>query len=134
MYNITYSHLQSILPKIAEEIRKIRDTSKELILVGVPRGGMYLTQDLAYVLGVKRILLAEENCDISYLNYEEKQIIVCDDIYDTGNVYQKFKSLWKHPQNRMCVQLARYRESLPDNVICGDTLEFPEYVWFPWEV
>ena len=136
-YNVSYSNLQFNLPKIVDDIKKFLDTTKKLVLVGVPRGGLYLTQDLSYLLDTNFIILADSfegliSKLVSDLN--EYQILVCDDIYDTGKRYKEFDALWEHPQNRMVVQIARYKDSLPKNVIYGDTLEHNEYVWFPWEL
>ena len=138
---ISYSQLQQNLPKIVEEIKRVRDSSKQMVLVGIPRGGLYLTQDLSYAFSANHIVLAEDFIDLnnemglsSELEFERYQIFVCDDIYDTGKRYKEFERVWKYPQNRMIVQIARYKDSLPNNVIYGDSVEHNEYVKFPWEL
>ena len=136
MRDVTYIDLVDFNCNVLEQALSCFEEKKEIVLVAVPRGGLHLTQCLSYGILYDRIILAKDTKDIIKAlgkRLKKYQIFVCDDIYDSGKRYQAFKELWEYPQNKMCVQIARSRNNLPSNVLCGGTAEHDEYVVFPWE-
>jgi hypoxanthine phosphoribosyltransferase len=136
MRDITYIDLVDFNCNVLEQVISHLDETKKIVLVAIPRGGLHLTQCISYGILYDRIILAKDSKDILNTldgDLSKYQILVCDDIYDSGKRYQAFDKIWEYPQNKMCVQIARYRSSLPSNVLCGSTAEHDEYVVFPWE-
>lgn len=136
MRDVTYSELCDFNDCLIPQIQSCIDETKKVILVAIPRGGLYLTQDVSYNILFDKLILAKSSKDIFEKlgeDLSEYQILICDDIYDSGRRYQAFEEVWSYPQNKMCVQIARYRAGLPENVLCGGTVEHDEYVLFPWE-
>lgn len=97
-------------------------------IIAVPRGGLWLAQYLAYYfdLDKSKIKMALDWNDLKNIS---GNVVVCDDIYDTGKQHTKF------PENlTFCTLFARCRhQKFPDNLVYGKLIETDEYLWFPWD-
>jgi hypoxanthine phosphoribosyltransferase len=103
----------------------------KLWIVGVPRGGLILAQFLAYYYGVpKERLLFGNGASILEQIPQNDQIIVCDDIYDSGKQHKHFET---KREITFAVLYARFRENFPKDVEYGISIEHDKYVYFPWD-
>lgn len=131
MIEITNTDLAEAFEKLSAKL------AKPDYIVAVPRGGLYLAQYLSYYfeLPKDRILLALNKDDIikNFENLSKKEfyklnILVCDDIYDTGNQFNLFEDF------DFATLFARARSSkLPENLQYGTLIKSDEYLHFPWD-
>ena len=122
MVKITNKDIQSAFNAITNQLKKPD------YIVAVPRGGLWLAQYLAYYfdLDKSKIKMALDWNDLKNIS---GNVVVCDDIYDTGEQALKF------PKNlTFCTLFARCRhKKFPDNLVYGKLIETDEYLWFPWD-
>lgn len=104
----------------------VKKLQKPDIIVAVPRGGLWLAQYLAYKFDIhkSKIRIALDESELP----DAGNILICDDIYDTGKQFKAFKS------HKFATLFVRDRGlELPKNLVWGDVIKSDEYLWFPWD-
>ena len=120
MIEITHTELQKALNALIPQIKKPD------YIVAIPRGGLWLAQYLAYKFDIQKskMLLAQCEDDLP----ECSNILICDDIYDTGKQHKAFG------RHKFATLFARDRGlKFPKNLIYGTLISSDEYLWFPWD-
>lgn len=131
---MTYDSLDNTASILAGIVKNRINHNKEIVIIGVPRGGLWLAQILAYQLDVDKsqVMCLDNGADLVIEN--NKQYIVCDDIYDTGKQYKAFSRLWEYPDNMMVTHHTRYALATPKNVFYGEALEHNNHIYYPWDI
>ncbi len=90
------------------------------------RGGLVPSRLLADHLGIEKIVVDPDKISSDSL--------VVDDIYDTGDTFEKIKSKTDDPAKLYFVTLfARRGKSYPSQLIYGEKTNDGGYVVFPWD-
>lgn len=115
-------------------VNKNFDRNK-LWIAGVPRGGLFLAQYLSYYYGLPkgRIVLANSAADLQIIP-KDAQIIVADDIYDSGKQYKLFECDLDITYAVLFARLRFSVDDLPSNVVFGYGVKHDNYVYFPWDI
>lgn len=122
MVKITNKDINTAFNAITNQLKKPD------YIIAVPRGGLWLAQYLAYYFDLDKSKL-KMALDFDAIKDLSGNIVVCDDIYDTG------KQALKFPENlTFCTLFARCRhQQFPSNLVYGKLIETDEYLWFPWD-
>ncbi|MGI0072504.1 MAG: phosphoribosyltransferase [Nitrosotalea sp.] len=92
----------------------------------VTRGGLVLARLVADKFDIKVILVDKKKIP-------EKPLFV-DDIYDTGNTFNRILPLIEHPKKFLYATLvARKGVSYPKQLVYGQSTKGNEYVVFSWD-
>lgn len=122
MIKITNREIKTAFNSITKQLQKPD------YIIAVPRGGLWLAQYLAYYFDLEKtkIKMALHNSELQDIS---GNILVCDDIYDTGKQHLEFDSSYK-----FVTLFARDRgHKFPKNLVYGKLIETDEYLWFPWD-
>lgn len=121
MIKITNREIQKAFNNIIKQVQKPD------YIVGVPRGGLWLAQYLAYYFDIDKTQMrfGLSQSEISSLS---GRVLVCDDIFDTGKQHSLFTDC------EFVTLFARQRgKEFPVNLKYGILIESDEYLWFPWD-
>jgi len=104
-------------------------TNKQLkFIYGIPTGGLPLAVHLAKHLNLE--LLDEEDL---YWNWNSKELLICDDIIDTGITLETFFKEREWLKEVLIVSLYwKYNLSIKPNYFAKIAKEY-EWIVFPWE-
>lgn len=121
MINITHADLQTALNVLIPQLKKPE------YIVAIPRGGLWLAQYCAYRFDLNKSKIILANCEAE-IEEIEGNILVCDDIYDTGKQHKLFG------RHTFATLFARDRgQKFPKNLKYGTLIKSDEYLWFPWD-
>ena len=121
---VNWSDIESLVKKLS---RKITNLSRKFDSIStVSRGGLVPSRLLADNLGIQKILVDSRKISSDSL--------FVDDIYDSGNTFNKIISRVDNPSNFVYATLfARQGEKLPKQLIYGKKTDGKKYVVFPWD-
>ena len=92
----------------------------------VSRGGLVPSRLIADHLGIEKIYV-DQNCISS-------DSLFVDDIFDTGNTFEKIMLRCDHSSELICATLfARVGKNYPPNLLYGEQTKDDGYVVFPWD-
>jgi hypoxanthine phosphoribosyltransferase len=88
--------------------------------------------------GLIPVWLVADKFDIKVILVDKKKIpektLFVDDIYYTGNTFNRILPLVEHPEKFLCATLvARKGVSYPKQLVYGKNTKGKEYVVFPWD-
>ena len=121
---VSWTEIDSLIEMLSDRILKSSRTFSTITTLS--RGGLVPSRLLADHLGIEKIIVDSEKISSDSL--------VVDDIFDTGDTFEKVKSRTDNPSNLFYVALfARRGKSYPSQLIYGEKTNDDGYVVFPWD-
>ena len=122
--NLTWSDIES---QVTVLVTKIKKSSFEFDTIAtVSRGGLVPARLVADHFNIKKILVDK--------NKIPPRTLFVDDIYDSGNTFNKIFPLVSKPKNFLYATLiARKGMRYPKQLLYAEKTKGREYVVFPWE-
>lgn len=121
---VSWSEIDSLIETLSDLILKSSRTF--LSITTLSRGGLIPSRLLADHLGIEKIIVDE--------NKISSDSLVVDDIFDTGETFEKIKSMVDDPSKLFFVTLfARNGKSYPPQLLYGKKTNNDAYVVFPWD-
>ena len=121
---VNWEDVESIVKKLSRKIKNLPQNFDSISTIS--RGGLVPSRLLADNLGIKKIKVDSKKISSDSL--------FVDDIYDSGNTFEKIVSKVDNPSNFVYVTLfARKGEKLPKQLIYGKKTVGKQYVVFPWD-
>ena len=121
---VSWEDVESIIKKLSRKIKNLPQNFDSISTIS--RGGLVPSRLLADNLRIKKIKVDSKKISSNSL--------FVDDIYDSGNTFEKIVSKVDNPSNFVYVTLfARKGEKLPKQLIYGKKTVGKQYVVFPWD-
>ena len=121
---VSWHDIESLIKKLSRKISALPRHFDSISTIS--RGGLVPSRLLADSLGIKKILV--DSRTISHNS------LFVDDIYDSGDTFDKIISKVNNPSNFVYVALfARQGKKLPKQLIYGKKTDGKKYVVFPWD-
>ena len=121
---VNWEDVESIVKKLSRKIKNLPQNFDSISTIS--RGGLVPSRLLADNLGIKKIKVDSKKISSDSL--------FVDDIYDSGNTFEKIVSKVDNPSNFVYVTLfARKGKKLPKQIIYGKKTVGKQYVVFPWD-
>jgi len=121
---VSWSEIDSLIEKLSDLILKSPRSFSSITTLS--RGGLVPSRLLADNLGIDQIIVDE--------NKISSDSLVVDDIFDTGETFEKIKSRVDDPSKLFFVTLfARSGKSYPPQLLYGTKTNDDSYVVFPWD-
>ena len=121
---VNWEDVESIIKKLSRKIENLPQNFDSISTIS--RGGLVPSRLLADNLRIKKIKVDSKKISSNSL--------FVDDIYDSGNTFEKIVSKVDNPSNFVYVTLfARKGEKLPKQLIYGKKTVGKQYVVFPWD-
>ena len=121
---VNWEDVETIIKKLSQKIINLPQNFDSISTIS--RGGLVPSRLLADSLGIKKIKVDSKKISSDSL--------FVDDIYDSGNTFEKIISKVDNPSNFVYVTLlARKCEKLPKQLIYGKKTVGKQYVVFPWD-
>lgn len=122
--DVDWSEIESIVKKISDKIAKLPRTFSSITTVS--RGGLVPARLIADNLGIEKIFVDKKKINSNSL--------FVDDIYDTGDTFDKIIKCVDIPSNLVFVTLfARRGQKYPGQLLYGKKTNSNAYVVFPWD-
>ncbi len=122
--NVDWDEIESMVKTLSKTISKLPRTFTSISTVS--RGGLIPSRLLADHLGIEKILVDKKKISSDSL--------FVDDIYDTGETFNKIISLVDEPSKLVFVTLfARRGKKYPEQLIYATKTKNSAYVVFPWD-
>ncbi|MGH1569179.1 MAG: phosphoribosyltransferase [Nitrosopumilus sp.] len=124
MQYVIWDEIDSLAEMLSNRISKSSRIFSSISTLS--RGGLVPSRLLADHLGIEKIVVDPDKISSDSL--------VVDDIYDTGDTFEKIKSKTDDPAKLYFVTLfARRGKSYPSQLIYGEKTNDGGYVVFPWD-
>ena len=121
---VSWSEIDSLIEILSDIISKSSRVFSSITTLS--RGGLVPSRLLADHLGIEKIIVDE--------NKISSDSLVVDDIFDTGETFEKIKSKVDDPSKLFFVTLfARRGKSYPSQLLYGKKTNNDAYVVFPWD-
>lgn len=121
---VSWDEVDSLIEILSDRISKSSRVFSSITTLS--RGGLVPSRLLADHLGIEKIIV-----DPTKISSDS---LVVDDIYDTGETFEKIKSKIDEPGKLLYVTLfARREKSCPSQLIYGEKTNDDGYVVFPWD-
>jgi len=121
---VSWDEIDSLIEMLSDRISKSSHVFSSITTLS--RGGLVPSRLLADHLGIEKIIVDQTKISSDSL--------VVDDIYDTGETFEKIKSKIDKPVKLFYVTLfARRGKSYPSQLIYGEKTNDDGYVVFPWD-
>ena len=120
---ITWEKFDDQVNKLASKIKNVD------YVVGVPRGGLILAVMMSHRLGIKHMTIDHlEKLEEFNLNIDNKNILIVDDISDSGQTLKHYK---KQGYTTATIDVRNTTITKPD-YYCN-WLDTPDWIVYPWE-
>ena len=120
---ITWEKFDRQVTKLASKIKNVD------YVVGVPRGGLILAVMMSHRLGIKHMTIDHlEKLEEFNLNIDNKNILIVDDISDSGQTLKHYK---KQGYTTATIDVRNTTITKPD-YYCN-WIETPDWIVYPWE-
>lgn len=121
---VSWSEIDSLIGNLYDTISKSSRTFSSISTLS--RGGLVPSRLLADHLGIKKITVDEKIIT--------SDVLVVDDIFDTGKTFDKILSRTDDPSKLIYVTMfARRGKKYPSQLIYGRETDSDGYVVFPWD-
>ncbi len=121
---VSWSEVDSLIKILSDLISKSSRIFPSITTLS--RGGLIPSRLLADHLGIEKIIVDE--------NKISSDSLVVDDIFDTGETFEKIKSKVDDPSKLFFVTLFARRGKLhPSQLLYGKKTNNDAYVVFPWD-
>ncbi|HVX03456.1 MAG TPA: phosphoribosyltransferase family protein [Nitrososphaera sp.] len=130
----SWQEISELVSKIALEIRG-KAAKKYDCILAIANGGIIPAKLLAEELGIDRIILIPVlnkqvvEAEMPQLEAGKKYLVI-DDIYDTGDIYQKVAKFMKGFDCTFVFCMSRYHQEFG---AYGKLLNHGRWIVFPWE-
>ncbi|MDH3340263.1 MAG: phosphoribosyltransferase [Nitrosopumilus sp.] len=122
--DVDWNEIESLIKILSKTILKLPRTF--LTITTLSRGGLVPSRLLADHLGIKKILVDK--------NKISSDSLFVDDIFDTGDTFNKIISKVDNPSKLIFVTLfARRGKQFPKQLIYAKKTDNSAYVVFPWD-
>ena len=122
--DVDWNEIESLIKILSKTILKLPRTF--LTITTLSRGGLVPSRLLADHLGIKKILVDK--------NKISSDSLFVDDIFDTGDTFNKIISKVDNPSKLIFVTLfARRGKQFPKQLIYAKKTDNSTYVVFPWD-
>jgi len=122
--DVDWNEIESLIKILSKTILKLPRTF--LTITTLSRGGLIPSRLLADHLGIKKILVDK--------NKISSDSLFVDDIFDTGDTFNKIISKVDNPSKLIFVTLfARRGKQFPKQLIYAKKTDNSAYVVFPWD-
>ena len=122
--DVDWAEIESMVKTLSKTISKLPRTFTNISTVS--RGGLIPSRLLADHLGIEKILVDKKKISSDSL--------FVDDIFDTGETFNKIISLVDEPSKLVFVTLfARRGKKYPEQLIYATKTKNSAYVVFPWD-
>ncbi|MEO9362808.1 MAG: phosphoribosyltransferase family protein [Nitrososphaera sp.] len=131
----SWQEIQNLVRKIATGLRDRASAEKYDCILAIANGGIIPAKLLAEELGIDHILLIPVRgkqvieAEMPRL-HEGKKYLVMDDIYDTGDIYQKVARATQGFDCTFAFCMSRYPQEFG---AYGKLLNHGRWIVFPWE-
>jgi len=120
----TWQEFDTDIKKIISQLRK--EGSKYYYVYGIPKGGLCLAVVIANYLNIP---LLTNNEQLKNILCEKENIIICDDISDTGKTFIQIRDITNY--RTISLFLKQGTQFVP-NLYCK-TCNRNDWIIFPWE-
>ena len=122
--DVSWEDIESLVKILSRKIKRI---SRQFgTITTISRGGLVPSRLLADNLGIQKILVDSKKISSNSL--------FVDDIYDSGNTFDKVISRVDDPSNLVYATLfAREGKKLPRQLVYAKKTDGEKYVVFPWD-
>ncbi|MBT8173809.1 MAG: phosphoribosyltransferase [Nitrosopumilus sp.] len=122
--DVDWDEIESMVKTLSKTISKLPRTFTSISTIS--RGGLIPSRLLADHLGIEKILVDKKKISSDSL--------FVDDIFDTGETFNKIISLVDEPSKLVFVTLfARRGKKYPEQLIYATKTKNSAYVVFPWD-
>jgi hypothetical protein len=121
---VDWNRIESLASILADKVKSLNLQFSSISTIS--RGGLVPARLLADRLGIKLVLVDKDEIP-------EDSLFV-DDIYDTGQTFEKIIPKTKTPGNLVYATLfARKGKKIPKQVIYAQLTKGDEYIVYPWD-
>ena len=122
--HVSWDEIESLVADVSKKISKLPRTFSSITTLS--RGGLVPSRLIADTLGIKKILVDKRKISSDSL--------FVDDIFDTGDTFEKIIPRVDHPSKLVFVTLfARLGKKYPKQLIYSKKTKNNAYVVFPWD-
>lgn len=122
--NVGWSKIEKLVDELTVRVTRIQKQFDSISTIS--RGGLVPARLMADSLGVKKIYVDQ--------NVVSSKSLFVDDIYDTGNTFQKIIKKTENPTELIyATLLARIGKQYPKQLVYAEKTIGNEYIIFPWE-
>jgi len=122
--DVSWNEIESLVEQLCKKILKLPRTFSSITTLS--RGGFVPSRLVADYLGIETIFVDEKNISSDSL--------FVDDIFDTGNTFDKVLSQTDNPPKLVFATLfARRGKKYPSNLLYAKKTNDDAYVIFPWD-
>lgn len=122
--NVTWDDIESYCSLLEKSIKDSGISFQSISTIS--RGGLVPARLLADRLGIKKILVDKDTIP--------KDSLFVDDIYDTGNTFEKISPKAERLEDMIYATIfARRGKKLPKQLIYAKMTDGDEYIVFPWD-
>ncbi|KAF6243128.1 phosphoribosyltransferase [Nitrosopumilus sp. b1] len=122
--NVTWEEIESYCSVLENSIKSLGISFQSISTIS--RGGLVPARLLADRLGIKKILVDR--------NVIPKDSLFVDDIYDTGNTFEKISPKAESLEDMIYATIfARRGKKLPKQLVYAKMTDGDEYIVFPWD-
>ena len=122
--NVDWSEIELIVKNLSNKISKLPRNFSSITTVS--RGGLIPARLIADHLDIQKIFVDKKKIDSNSL--------FVDDIYDSGETFDKIVKRVDDPSNLVFVSLfARHGKKYPKQLLFGKKTNNDAYVVFPWD-
>lgn len=122
--NVTWEDIESYCSILENTIKSLGISFQSISTIS--RGGLVPARLLADRLGIKKIHVDNDTIP--------KDSLFVDDIYDTGNTFEKISPKAENLDDMIYATIfARRGKKLPKQLIYAKMTEGDEYIIFPWD-
>ena len=121
---VHWNEIDQLIQTLSEKILKLPRSFSSITTLS--RGGLVPSRLLADHLGIKKIFVDQKKVNSSSL--------FVDDIFDSGNTFEKILSITDKPSKLVFVTLfARMGKTYPPQLVYAKKTKSASYVVFPWD-
>lgn len=133
VYRMSWADYQEAVCRICEMVAE-KCPVDNMMVCAIPRGGYVLGTHLSNLFESDMVSLPESALvDRKRMDYEGRHLLICDDIVDTGAVYEKITAYCRTMDCRYTVVTVASRTEACDIIYGRRIRQDTEWVVFPWE-
>ena len=133
VYRMSWADYQEAVCRICEMVAE-KCPVDNMVVCAIPRGGYVLGAHLSNLFESDMVSLPESALvDRKWMDDRGRHLLICDDIVDTGAVYEKITAYCRAMDCRYTVVTVASRTEACDIIYGRRIRQDTEWVVFPWE-
>ena len=133
VYRMSWADYQEAVCRIFETVSE-KCPVDDMVVCAIPRGGYVLGTHLSNLFESDMVSLPESALvGRKRIGGRGRHLLICDDIVDTGAVYEKITAYCRAIDCRYTVAAVASRTEAPDIIYGRRIQQDTEWVVFPWE-